>query len=208
MIIQSAAALPVRDDRGRGCACAKAVDASTNRDARTSVTARSPNVCVCCGAGRRRGGRPNGVRTMRSKPSMPRPNVRAVSAPHLRPKLQRPLRLRRRVVTQQKFFRRLPCATGRGAMSRLGSWAAIRRATAAPPAARPFAGCGIANASGGAAALSRAAARVTGSTRPPARGVADSNPTSSARGPHGRRLRDPTPRPRRSAVDSRARQAP
>ena len=177
IISQSATAVPVRDDRGRGFACAKAVDKSINRDARTSVTAKSPNACVCCGAGRRRGGRPNGARTRRSKPSRPRPNVRAVSACHLHPKLQRHLRLRRRVVTQQKLFHRLLCATGRGAMSRLGSRAATRRATAAPPAARPFAGCWIANTSGSAVVLSRAAAHVSRSTRPPARGVAESHPT-------------------------------
>ena len=63
---------PVRDDRGRGSACAKAVDASTSRGVGISVTARTPNACGWSGAGRRRGGRPNGARTRRSKPSMPR----------------------------------------------------------------------------------------------------------------------------------------
>ena len=98
--------------------------------------------------------------------------------------------LRRRVVTQQKFFRPLPCATGRGAMSRLRSRAAARHATAAPPAVRPFAGSWIANASGSSVALSEAAGHASRSTRPPGRGVADSNPTPSARQPHRRRLRD------------------
>ncbi len=46
MISQSAAAVPVRDDRGRGSACAKAVDASTSRGVGTSVTARIPNACA------------------------------------------------------------------------------------------------------------------------------------------------------------------
>lgn len=130
----------VADDRGRGSACAKAVDASTNRGVGISITARILNACGWCGVGRRRSGRPSGARMRPPNQSMPRPNVRAVSAPPLRHKRQIRLRLRRRVVTQQKYFRRLRCATGRVAMNRLRSWAAARHATAAPLAVRPFAG--------------------------------------------------------------------
>ena len=136
MISQTA----VADDRGRESACAKAVDASTNLGVGISITAKIPNACGWCGVGRRRSGRPNDGRTMRPKPSTPRPNVRAVSASLLRHKRRSRLRLGRRVVTQQEFFRQLPCATGRGAMSRLRSRAAARHATAAPRAVRPFAG--------------------------------------------------------------------
>ena len=140
IVSQSAAAVPVRDDRGRASACARAVDASTNRGARISITAKILNACAWCGVGRRRSDRPSGARTRRPNCSMPRPNVCAVSAPHLRHKRRSRPRLRRRVVTQQKYFRRRPCATGRGAMSRLRSRVATRRATAAPRAARPCAG--------------------------------------------------------------------
>jgi hypothetical protein len=35
----------VADDRGRAFACAKAVDASTNRGVGISVTAKIPNAC-------------------------------------------------------------------------------------------------------------------------------------------------------------------
>src|SRR5439155_12882889 len=81
MVIQSAAAVPVRDDRGRGSACAKAVGTSTSRGVGTSVTARTPNAGGRCVAGRRRGGRRDDARTLRPKPSTPRLSVRAVSAP-------------------------------------------------------------------------------------------------------------------------------
>ena len=116
MIIQTAAAVPVGDDRGRGSACAKAVGVNTSRGVGTSVTAKMPNACVCCGAGKGHDGKPGGARTMRSKPSTPRPNARAVSVPHLRPNQPILLKLRRRVVTQQKCFRRCPCALGLGVM--------------------------------------------------------------------------------------------
>jgi hypothetical protein len=204
MISQTANA----DDRGRASACAKAVDASTSRGVGISITAKIPNACVWSGAGRRPSGRPNGASMMPPKPSMPRPNVGAVSAPHLHHKRRSPLRLRRRVVTQQKFFRRLPCATGQGAMSRLRSRAATRHATAAPPAVRRFAKCGIVNASGGCVALSEASGYASASTRLPERGAATSNPTPSAPQQHPRRLRDRAHRPRRSAVHSPAQQAP
>jgi hypothetical protein len=145
---------------------------------------------------------------MRLKPSTPRPNVRAVSASPLRHKRRSRLRLRRRVVTQQTFFRRLPCATGQGAMNHPRSRAAARRATAAPLAVRPLAGCSIVNASGDAVALSKAAAHARRSTRPHARGGPDSNPTPPTRCRHGRHPRDQAHRPRRSAVDRLAQQAP
>jgi len=197
----------VADDRGRESACAKAVEASTNLGVGISITAKIPNACGWCGVGRRRSGRPNDGRTMRPKPSTPRPNVRAVSASLLRHKRRSRLRLGRRVVTQQEFFRQLPCATGRGAMSRLLSRVAARHASAAPRAVRPFAGSWIANASGSSVALSDAAAHASRSIRPPARDAANSNPTPSTRRPRRRRFSDPEHNPRRSAVDSRAQQA-
>jgi len=96
-------------DRGRGFVCAKAVGGRTSRGVGTSVTARIPNACVWCGAGKRRGGKPGSARTTRSKPSTPRQNVRAVSVPYLRRKPQRTPRLQRRVVTQQIFLSPLLC---------------------------------------------------------------------------------------------------
>ena len=197
-----------RDDRGRGSACAKAVDASTSRGVGTSVTARTPNACVWSGAGRRRSGRPNGVRTMRPKPSTPRPNVRAVSAPHLRPNPRRLPRLRRRVVTQQKFFRRLPCAIGRGAMNRPRSRAATRHATAAPPAVRRFAGCWIANASGSARGTFRGRrAREQEYQAARARRRARATRHRQRDATTGAAFVTSAHRPRRSAVDGLARQA-
>jgi len=103
-----------------------------------------------------------------------------------------------------KIFSRLLCATGRGVMNRSASQAATRRATAAPPAVKPFAGCSIANASGCGAALFQAAARAIGSTRPRAPSAAachTTHPTRRRRGKSG-------PQPRRSAVDSFTPQAP
>ena len=104
MIAQTAARVPARDDRGRGSACAKAVAVSTSRGAGISVTARIPNASTWSDAGWRRGGKLNGVKTMRSKPSTPRHSVRAASVPHLRRKPRRSVRLLRRVVTRQIFF--------------------------------------------------------------------------------------------------------
>lgn len=187
MISQTA----VADDRGRASACAKAVDASTSRGVGISITAETPNACGWCGVGRRRSGRPSGARTRPPNHSMPRPNACAVNASLLRHKRRSRPSLGRRVVTQQEFFRRLPCAIGRGAMSRFRSRAAARYATAVPRAVRPFAGSWIANASGSSVARSKAAAHASRSTRPPARGAANSNPTPSARRQHRRRLRDP-----------------
>src|SRR5437773_2912816 len=117
MVLQPAAAVPVRDDRGRGSACAKAVGTSTSRGVGTSVTARTPNANGRSAAGRRRGGRRDDATTLRPKPSTPRRSVRAVSAPSLRHQHRRSPKLRLRVVTQQKLFCQLPCATGRGAMN-------------------------------------------------------------------------------------------
>jgi hypothetical protein len=204
MISQTVAAVTVRDGRGRGSACAEAVAASTSRGVGTSVTARTPNACAWSGAGWRRGGRPSGVRTMRPKPSTPRSNVRAGDASHLRRKHRRSPNLRRRVVTQQTFCCRRPCATGQGAMNRPRSRVATRHATAAPPAVRRFAGCWIVNVSGVYAALSRAAAHATRSTRQPVRDAAPTSTTQPARHHHGRRPRDQAHRPRRSAVVRRA----
>jgi len=203
MISQTA----VADDRGRASACAKAVDASTNRGVGISITARIPNACGWCGVGRRRSGRPSGARMRPPNQSMPRPNACAVSASLLRPKRRSRLRLRRRVVTQQKYFRRLRCATGRVAMSRLRSRAAARRATVASFVVRPFAGSWIANASGNYVALSKAAAHARGSIRPHACGGTDRNTAQPTRYRRGRRPRDQALRPRRSAVDRLARQA-
>jgi hypothetical protein len=207
MVLHRAAALPGRDDRGRGSACAKAVAIGTSRAVPTSVTARTPNACGRSVAGRQRGVRPSGVWTMRSKPSTPRRNGRAANVPHLRRKPPRTPRLRRRVVTRQEFLGRLPCATGRAAMTHPGSRAATRHATAVPPAGRRCAGCWIVNASGGAAALSAAAGHASRSTLPHGRGGPDSNTTQPVRH-HPRRLRrDQAHRPCRSASDRLAQQA-
>ena len=115
--------------------------------------------------------------------------MRAVGASHLRRRYRKPLRLRRRVVTQQKFFHRLPCATGQGAMKCPQSRAAARHVTAAPPAARRFGGYSIANASGRCVAPSEASAHVSGSTRLPVRGAPPS-PEALARMPRGMAVTD------------------
>jgi hypothetical protein len=101
--------LLVRDDRGLGCACARAVGAGISHGVGTSVTVRTRNACGNSAVGRRRSARPAGVRTMPSRPSTPRRSVcavrmRAVSVPEFRRKPQISPRLGRRVVTQQKFF--------------------------------------------------------------------------------------------------------
>jgi hypothetical protein len=194
-ISQTAAA----DDRGRGFVYAKAVDKNSSRAAGTSVTARIPSACARCAAGKRPSGRHNGVPTTRSKPSTPPPNVRAASVP-LRSNHPRLLKLRRRVVTQQKFFCRSRAATGRGAANRPPSRAATRQATAAAPAARRFIVSWIVNASGGSVAPSRAAAPASANTRRRGHAAAAKQRTwTGGRCPsHRRRNRDP--RPRRSAV--------
>ena len=99
-----------------------------------------------------------------------------------------------------KIFSPLLCATGRGAMNRPRSRWASRHVSAAGPVARPFAGCTIANASGGGAALSKAVAPANGNTPPPARGAAHNSTTAPAPGHRPRRLCDSIPRPRRSAL--------
>src|SRR5476649_2539412 len=48
MISQTA----VADDCGRASACAKAVDANTNRGVGISITAKTPNACGWCGVDR------------------------------------------------------------------------------------------------------------------------------------------------------------
>ena len=118
MIVQTAGDVPVRDDRGHEFACAKAAGAGISQNAGTSVTVRTRNACGRFGAGRRRGGKPNGARKIQSKPSMPRRNVRAVVAPSLCHNPRTILKLRRRVVTQQKKFCQLRYAADPGAMIR------------------------------------------------------------------------------------------
>ena len=102
----------------------------------------------------------------------------------------------------EDFFRH-PCATGRGAMNRPRARSATQPATAAPPAARPFAMSSIANASGDLAARWMAAGSAPTST-PGAPGPAssglDSNTSHPARHPHGHLPSDDARRPRRSSL--------
>lgn len=107
---QSAGVLPVRDGRGPGCVCARAVAGGTSHGVGTSVTARIRNACGRSAVGRRRSGRRGGVRTTPSRPSTRWRNVRGVSVPEFRRKHQISPKLRRRVVTQQKFFVQPMCA--------------------------------------------------------------------------------------------------
>jgi hypothetical protein len=136
IISQRAAAV---GDQGRGCACAWAVGASTRPGAGTSVTVRTPNACGWCGAGRRPSGRPNDARKWRSRPGMPRLRRRAVGVLHLRHNPRKNPKLRQRVVTQQKFFQRLPSVSGRGVTNHPASRAATRPSIAVSPAARRLA---------------------------------------------------------------------
>jgi hypothetical protein len=101
---ESLIARPEGADRAHGAACAKGVAASTSRGAGTSAIARSRNVAAKSASGRRPGGRPNTARLPRPKPATPKPSARAASGSRTRPRLVRNQRLRRRVVTQQKFF--------------------------------------------------------------------------------------------------------
>jgi hypothetical protein len=167
--------LPDRDGRGRGSACARGVDARISRAVGISAIARTPSAYAWSGAGRRPNGRPGGGRMKRSKPSTPRPSGRAVSVPQRRRNHQGLRKLRQRVVTQQKFFRRLSCAIGRDVMMRRRSRDATRHVTAATPAVRRFAGCWIANASGRCVALSEPAFNARKSIRPLAPAVAPNN---------------------------------
>ena len=107
---QSALAVPERDDRARGSACAKAAGASISRDVGTSVTVKIRNACVKSAAGRRRSGRPDAAWMPQPKLSTPRLNARVASEPNPHRKHQRVRRLRRRVVTQQNFFSTPLCA--------------------------------------------------------------------------------------------------
>jgi hypothetical protein len=200
MVSHRTAAVPGRDDRGRGCACAKVVGVRTSRGVGTNVTVKTRNVGGWCGAGRRRGGRRDDARTMPPKPSTPRRNGRAVSAPLLRRKHRRTPRLWRRVVTQQKFCCRWSCVTGRGAMNLpCGRWS-NGHAAVALPATRRCAGCWIGNVSGGGVARSKAAAPACASTLPHVHAAADRTTTPSRRCHHHRRRREPVPPRRRSAV--------
>jgi hypothetical protein len=175
MIREMATPVPDRDDRGRGSACARAVDANISRAVGTSAIARIPSAYAWCGAGRRRSGRRDGGRMKRSKPSTPRPSGRAVSVPQLRRNHLKLRKLRQRVVTQQKFFCRLSCAIGRDVTMRRRSRDVTRHVTAATPAVRRFAGCWIANASGSCVALSVPAFNASKSIRPLAPAVAPNN---------------------------------
>jgi hypothetical protein len=167
MISQTVVA--VRDDRGHGFACARAVGASISHGGGISITAKTPNACGWSGAGRRPSGRPNGARTRLPKPSTPRRNERAAGVPLLRHNPRKNPKLWRRVVTQQIFCFRLLCATGRGAMKRPRSRTATRQSIAARIVVGRLAGYWIGSANGCSAALSKAAAPATESTRPPAR---------------------------------------
>jgi hypothetical protein len=134
--------------------------------------------------------------------------VHAGNAPLLRRHLPVLPKFRRRVVTQQEFCCRLPCATGRVAMIRPPSRGASQLASAAAPAARRFAASRIANVNGGCAALSKAATPAPRSTLPPEHGAPDSNTTPLLRRLPGRRPRNQVPRQRRSAVCCRGPPAP
>jgi hypothetical protein len=144
-VIISETAADVRDP---DCACARAVGARTRRGVGTSVTAKSPNACGWYGAGRPLGDRPNGVRMRRSKPGKPRPSGRAGSALMIRHNPRKTPKLRRRVVTQQKLFQRLPSAVGPDVTNHRPSRAETRPNFVAPPAVRRFAACSIVNANG------------------------------------------------------------
>ena len=198
-ISQTAAA----DDRGRGSACVKAVDKSSSHAVGTNVTARIRHACVPCAAGKRPSVRRNGVPTKRSKSSTPRLNVRAARAPSLCHNPRKSLKLRRRVVTQQKFLSHCRCATGRGAMNRPARRGITRQPTAVPPAARRSSGWWIVNASGGSVAPSRAAKRACGNTRPPALATAANYLTWTGRRHLSHRRRNRDPWPGRSAVAGR-----
>jgi hypothetical protein len=199
--------MPVRGDPAHASACAKAADKSTCPSAGTSVIARIPNACAKSAAGRPPSAKPNGARMKRSKPSTPRRNGRAVNAPRSRRKHQIRPKLRRRVVTHQKF---LPffCAAARGAMKRPPSRTAGRHVSAVPPVARRFVGWMIANASGCGATLSKAVRPANGSTPPLARGAPDRGTTAPTPYHRLRRPRELIPPQRRSAVCCRGSHAP
>jgi hypothetical protein len=95
---------PERGDLARGIARAKDATASISHDAGTSATVRTRNADERSAAGRRRGDRLNVVRPAPPKPSMPRQRRRAVGRPSSCPRMFKNRNLRRRVVTQQKFF--------------------------------------------------------------------------------------------------------
>jgi hypothetical protein len=200
MISQTAVTHIVRGDRGHASACAKAVGAAISRGVGTSGTAKTPSACAWCGAGRQHSGRPDGAKMMPPKPNTPRRNVRAASAPSLCHNHRKSLKLRRRVVTQQKFFCRGRCASGRGATNRPARRAATRQPTAAAPAARRFNVSWIVSASGASVAPSGAAVPASGNTRPLAHAAAANQLTWTGRRHPGHCRRNRDPRPRRSAV--------
>ena len=108
-ISQCPAAVPESEDLARGSACAKAAGGGITRDSGTSATAKIRNACGRSAVGRRRGDRPNAAGPQRSRHSTPRLNACAANEPSLRRKRRRVHRLRRRVVTQQKFFSNSLC---------------------------------------------------------------------------------------------------
>lgn len=103
-ISQNPAAVPESEGRARGSACARAAGKSISRGVGTSATARIQNACGKSAVGRRHGGRPNVARPQRSKRGTQRLNACAAAKPSPRRKQQTAHGLRRRVVTQQKFF--------------------------------------------------------------------------------------------------------
>ena len=92
----------------RGSACAKGASGSISRSVRISVTVRIPTAGARSAAGRRRGDRLAAVRIRGFRPSTLQPNACAVSEPKPRRNLRNERRLRPRVVTQQKFFFKIP----------------------------------------------------------------------------------------------------
>jgi hypothetical protein len=114
-VLTNTAVCPERGNPGRGLAFAKDADASTNRGAGTSATARTRNACGKSDVGKRLVARLNVVGMPASKPGMPRPKRSAGSEPKLRPRPLKTPKLRPRVVTQRIFFPLSPYAIGRAA---------------------------------------------------------------------------------------------
>jgi hypothetical protein len=99
-----------------------------------------------------------------------------------------------------KIFFDYRCAPGRGARKRRLRRSATRRATAAPPAVRPFAMSWIVNASGGHAELSVAAANAPLSIRERVRNDPGAQAMGPARCQRRRLLRDAARELRRSSI--------
>jgi len=103
------AVVPVSGNPARASACAKGAGVSTDRGVGTSATARILPASAKFAVGRRRDDRRVAVRTPRFKRGTPQRNARIASESRLRRNRRRGGRLRRRVVTQQKFFSNLFC---------------------------------------------------------------------------------------------------